>query len=56
MQWYNLILFYRTISFRVYVYSEGNVVLTKSQRDFYEDNGYLVIPNLVDSVLLDEMR
>ena len=28
--------------------------LTKKQRDFYEENGFLVIPNLVPSELIDE--
>jgi hypothetical protein len=31
-------------------------VLTKEQRDFFEENGFLVIPNLVSPDLLENYR
>ena len=30
--------------------------LTPKQREFYESNGFLVVPNLVDDKLIDECR
>lgn len=36
-----------------YKYSVSDSMLTKEQRDFYEVNGYLVIPKLVPDYLLD---
>ncbi|KAF5293622.1 hypothetical protein FQA39_LY03107 [Lamprigera yunnana] len=39
-----------------YVYTKDSVYLTEDQRQFYEDNGFLVIKNLVDWKLLDECK
>ncbi|KAF5293663.1 hypothetical protein FQA39_LY03148 [Lamprigera yunnana] len=39
-----------------YFYTKNSVYLTDQQRQFYEDNGYIVIKNLVDAKLLDECR
>ncbi|NP_001280355.1 uncharacterized protein LOC100165994 [Acyrthosiphon pisum] len=36
-----------------YKYSVSDSVLTREQRDFYEINGYLVIPKLIPDYLLD---
>lgn len=36
-----------------YKYSVSDSSLTNEQRDFYEANGYLVIPKLVPDYLLD---
>lgn len=36
-----------------YKYSISDLILTKEQRDFYEINGYLVVPKLVPDYLLD---
>lgn len=36
-----------------YKYSVSNLILTKQQRDFYEINGYLVVPKLIPDYLLD---
>lgn len=37
-------------------YTLSNPLLTRGQRQFYEDNGYLVLPRLVDDNLLEECR
>ncbi|KAF5293665.1 hypothetical protein FQA39_LY03150 [Lamprigera yunnana] len=39
---------------RKYFYTKDSVFLTDEQRQFYEDNGYIIIKNLVDAKLLDE--
>ncbi|KAF5305414.1 hypothetical protein FQR65_LT18703 [Abscondita terminalis] len=39
-----------------YVYTKDNNYLTNEQRDFYEENGYLIVRNLVDSELIDECK
>ncbi|XP_069703085.1 phytanoyl-CoA dioxygenase, peroxisomal-like [Periplaneta americana] len=39
-----------------YRYTLSNPLLSKSQRDFYEENGYLVIPKLIDDDLIEEFR
>lgn len=36
-----------------YKYSISDLALTRKQRDFYEINGYLVVPKLVPDYLLD---
>lgn len=36
-----------------YKYSKSDLILTREQRDFYEINGYLVVPKLVPDYLLD---
>ncbi|XP_050436071.1 phytanoyl-CoA dioxygenase, peroxisomal-like isoform X2 [Adelges cooleyi] len=36
-----------------YKYSVSNLALTNEQREFYESNGYLVVPKLVPDYLLD---
>ncbi|KAK5641388.1 hypothetical protein RI129_009935 [Pyrocoelia pectoralis] len=42
------------MSTKKYKYTKDNVYLTEVQRDFYEENGYIVFRNLVDFNLLDE--
>lgn len=37
-------------------YTQDGGVLTNEQRQFYEDNGYIVIRNNVSHALLDEVR
>ena len=37
-------------------YTLDNPLLSLEQRQFYEDNGFLVVPRLVDSALLDVFR
>ncbi|KAF5302079.1 hypothetical protein FQR65_LT08629 [Abscondita terminalis] len=39
-----------------YYYTKDNDYLTNQQRDFYEENGYLIVRNLVDSDLIDQCR
>lgn len=39
-----------------YRYTRDNIRLTTAQRNFYEDNGYLVFPNLVPQDLLDKFH
>ena len=39
-----------------YTFTDNNGLLTRSQREFYEENGFLVIPNLVPQNLIDECR
>ncbi|XP_069703083.1 phytanoyl-CoA dioxygenase, peroxisomal-like [Periplaneta americana] len=39
-----------------YRYTLNNPLLSKSQRDFYEAKGYLVIPKLIDDDLIEEFR
>jgi hypothetical protein len=34
-------------------YTLNNPLLSQSQRKFFEDNGYLVIPHLIEGDLLD---
>merc|ERR1712131_297236 len=41
-------------SFRFTVSDNG--LLTRSQREFYEKNGFLVVPNLIPHELIDECR
>lgn len=36
-----------------YKFSASDLALTREQRDFYEINGYLVVPKLVPDYLLD---
>lgn len=36
-----------------YKYTCGNKILTDQQRQFYEENGFVVFKNLVDHKLLD---
>lgn len=36
-----------------YKYSVSDLALSREQRDFYEINGYLVVPKLVPDYLLD---
>ncbi|KAK4874442.1 hypothetical protein RN001_013802 [Aquatica leii] len=40
----------------MFQYTNNGKFLTTEQRQFYEDNGYLIIPKLVDSDLLDNCR
>ena len=42
--------------FRFTVDSTSQGKLTPKQREFYESNGFLVVPNLVDDKLIDECR
>jgi hypothetical protein len=35
-------------------YSLNNHLLSQGQRKFFEDNGYIVIPHLIEDDLLDE--
>jgi hypothetical protein len=37
-------------------YTRNNPLLSYSQRKFYEENGYLVIPHLVEDDLIEECR
>jgi hypothetical protein len=37
-------------------YTTNNPLLSYSQRKFYEENGYLVIPHLVEDELIEECR
>ncbi|KAJ3665675.1 hypothetical protein Zmor_001161 [Zophobas morio] len=37
-------------------YTQDSGILTEKQRQFYEDNGYIVIKNNVSNVLLDNIR
>lgn len=39
-----------------YKYTVGNSVLTKEQRDFYEENGYLVFRHLVSDDIIEQCR
>ena len=39
-----------------YQYTLADPRLTPAQRDFYEHNGFLLIPNLVPHALLDTWR
>ena len=39
-----------------YEYTLPNSVLTDEQRDFYEKNGFIVIPNLVSAEALEKYR
>lgn len=39
-----------------YKYTTSGFNLNKEQRDFYEENGYIVIRNLVNHNLLDDCR
>lgn len=39
-----------------YKYTTSGFNLSKEQRQFYEENGYIVIRNLVDHSVLDECR
>ncbi|KAF5306854.1 hypothetical protein FQA39_LY00084 [Lamprigera yunnana] len=39
-----------------FLYTKDSVYLTNAQRQFYEDNGYLLVKNLVDWNLLDECK
>ncbi|KAF5283615.1 hypothetical protein FQR65_LT13821 [Abscondita terminalis] len=39
-----------------YKYTKDNVYLTEEQRDFYEENGYVMFRNLVDWDILDECK
>ncbi|KAK4874187.1 hypothetical protein RN001_013547 [Aquatica leii] len=41
---------------RRYEYTKDSVYLTNEQRDFYEENGYLIIRDLVDPELLDACK
>lgn len=36
-----------------YKYSISDLALTRKQQDFYETNGYLVVPKLIPDYLLD---
>jgi len=38
---------------KTYQYTLDNSILTPAQRDFYEDNGYIVIPKLVSQARID---
>ncbi|KAF5283616.1 hypothetical protein FQR65_LT13822 [Abscondita terminalis] len=44
------------VSSKHYKYTKDNVYLTDEQRDFYEENGYIVIRNLVDWNILDQCK
>ena len=33
----------------------SNLLLTDEQRDFYEENGFIVISKLIDEQLLDQL-
>ena len=46
----------RTTSFKYTLDSSSVGILTQRQREFYEDNGFLVVPNLVSDQLIDECR
>lgn len=37
-------------------YTTDNPLLNYSQRNFYEENGYLVIPHLVEDELIEECQ
>ena len=39
-----------------YTLTDNNGLLTRDQRQFYEKNGFLVIPNLVPHEMIDECR
>lgn len=39
-----------------YTWTDNNGLLSREQRQFYEDNGFLVIPNLVPHEMIDECR
>ena len=39
-----------------YTLTDNNGLLSRSQREFYEKNGFLVIPNLIPPNLIDECR
>lgn len=39
-----------------YKYTKSGKVLTEEQRQFYEDNGYILFPKLVSDELLDSCR
>ncbi|KAK4874190.1 hypothetical protein RN001_013550 [Aquatica leii] len=41
---------------KTYQYTKDGDHLTTEQRDFFEENGYIVIPKLIDSDLLDECK
>ncbi|XP_071449410.1 phytanoyl-CoA dioxygenase, peroxisomal-like [Hetaerina americana] len=47
---------YPTYTSNEFRYTFNNNKLTRSQRQFYEDNGYLVIPGIVDDGLIEECR
>ena len=36
--------------------SDKNGLLSRSQREFYEKNGFIVVPNLIPDELIDECR
>jgi len=44
------------MSYKQYKYTKDNLYLTDQQRDFYEENGFVVFRNLVDHGLLDECK
>ena len=39
-----------------YTLDSTSTILTQRQREFYEENGFLVIPNLVTEALIDECK
>ena len=39
-----------------YTVDETSGKLNKRQREFYEENGFIVIPNLVSEELIDECK
>lgn len=44
------------MSSQKYKYTRNNLYLTDEQRNFYEENGYILFPKLVDFALLDECK
>uniref|UniRef100_A0A1B6CEL6 phytanoyl-CoA dioxygenase n=1 Tax=Clastoptera arizonana TaxID=38151 RepID=A0A1B6CEL6_9HEMI len=42
------------ISDQEFLYTLNNSILTRKQRQFYEENGYLVIPSLIENYVLDK--
>lgn len=50
---FNLQITKYDINISDYKYSISDFALTIEQRDFYEKNGYLVIPKLIPDYLLD---
>ena len=44
------------VSSSQFQYTLNNPLLSAQQRAFYEDQGYIVIPKLVEDRLLDECR
>ncbi|KAK5641497.1 hypothetical protein RI129_010044 [Pyrocoelia pectoralis] len=52
----SVLILLNKMSTKKYKYTKDNVYLTDEQRDFYEENGYIVFRNLVDFDLLDECK